>query len=172
MRKIWLCLLLCALLLLPACAEKQAAGVEFTYYYHGYIVQAGRNFLQVPSNQRLIHSEEEYQRFLEYNPALKEITPFDTVDFSKENLWYYGKPRGFDANSDWSGRIEALIPRGPGGYFEIVWDETVAFGAANQTQSVGYQIYINGTNSNDNVCVREVFLLKVPKTEEYVAEFS
>lgn len=157
MKRLFIMLFSCALLL--GCAEQlfyilgeKKAAVDYQVLYHGYIVQAGAGFMQIGSNWRPFRSAEEFAEYIEDDYPLDLLISPDEVNFAREDLYYYGIPRGFDARGDVSHIIKAVYTEP---HFEVVFAE-------DPTAGVAYQIF---PNDGANVCVREVFLLTVPKKQ-------
>lgn len=128
---------------------------EFTYYYHGFLVEEiGEENPTVPSEIYMIDTQEEYAQFFsEYD--LSAIYPLDTVDFENECLVYCGLQSAQQFRG-WSKRIQSI--RVSDAQIELEWDETVNFNAEHEDETVAYQII-----GAPDCVVREIFFLKMQR---------
>lgn len=155
----WLLSVLC---LMSACSDQnaisnlaqEANSVEFSYYYHGFLIESTDNQNQIaPNGTYIIDTQEEYDEFFS-TYDLSSIYQLDTVDFNKECLIYYGL-QGAQSSRGWSTKIQSIQISDT--QLELVQDETVNFGGENEDATVAYQII------GSDCAVREVFFLKVQK---------
>ncbi len=133
-------------------ADKNADGIEFTYYYHGFFIyDTNTQNPIVPDETYVIDTQEEYNDFISAY-ELTSIYPLDTIDFETECLIYCGR-HSAQPSRGWSGKIQSV--RVSGDQLDLVEDETVNYDGENEREAVAYQIV--GANCE----VREVFFLKV-----------
>ena len=130
--------------------------VDFTYFYHGFVIQTAENAPALPDSDCILSTAEEYGDFFSIYD-LFAVYPLDKVDFDTESLIYIGKISS-QLFRGWSGDIETLQVL-DSGELDYKMNEAVNFNKEKEDESVAYQILGGGYCD-----VREVFVLKVQKS--------